>query len=103
MPSFSLLGEEDVRIFSGGLGTCVRLCWFYARFGEEALHIGRILCSLINERQLESVPALLDLPLVRWLRLSSAIITGHGRRAKGASLVGNSSRSSSRGSSSSGR
>jgi hypothetical protein len=78
MPSFSLLGEEDVRIFFDGLDTYVRLCWFYARFREEALHIGRILCSLINKRQLERVPALLDLPLVRRLHLSSAIITGHG-------------------------
>jgi hypothetical protein len=75
LPSLSLFGEEDVRIFSD---TGVRLCWFYARFREEALHIGQILCSLINKRQLESVPALLDLPLVRWLHLSSAIITGHG-------------------------
>jgi hypothetical protein len=50
MPSLSLLGEEDVRIFSDDLDTCVRLCWFYDRFGEEALHIGRILCSLINKR-----------------------------------------------------
>jgi len=75
MPSLSLFGEEDVRIF---FDTCVCLCWFYARFREEALHIGRILCSLINKRQLESVPALLDLPLVRWLHLSSAVITGHG-------------------------
>jgi hypothetical protein len=78
MPSLSLLGEEDVRIFSNDLDTCIRLCWFYARFREETLHIGRILCSLINKRQLESVPALLDLPLVRWLHLSSAIIAGHG-------------------------
>jgi hypothetical protein len=50
MPSLSLLGEEDVRIFSDDLDTCVRLCWFYDRFGEAALHIGRILCSLINKR-----------------------------------------------------
>jgi hypothetical protein len=75
VPSLSLFGEEDVWIF---FGACVRLCWFYARFREEALHIRQILCSLINKRQLESVPALLDLPLVRRLHLSSAIITGHG-------------------------
>lgn len=78
MPSLSLLGEEDVRIFSGDLNTHVRLCRFYAKFREEALHIGQILCSLINKRQLESVPALLDLPLVRWLHLSSVTITSHG-------------------------
>jgi hypothetical protein len=78
VPSFSLLSEEDVRIFSDDLDTYIRLCWFYARFREEALHIGRILCSLVNKRQLERVPALLNLPLVRWLHLSSAIIMGHG-------------------------
>jgi hypothetical protein len=78
MPSFSLLSEEDVWIFSDDLDTSIHLCWFYAMFREEALHIGQILCSLINKRQLESVPALLDLPLVRWLHLSSATITGHG-------------------------
>jgi hypothetical protein len=50
MPSLSLLGEEDVRIFSGDLDTHVRLCRFYAKFREEALHIGQILCSLINKR-----------------------------------------------------
>jgi hypothetical protein len=78
MPSFSLFSEEDVRIFPDDLDTSIRLCWFYAMFGEEALHIGQILCSLINKRQLESVPALLDLPLIRWLHFWSAIITDHG-------------------------
>jgi len=91
MPSLSLLGEEDIRIFFDSLDTYVRLCWFYALF-EEALCIRRILCSLINKSQLESVPALLELPLLRWLHLSSAItrVMGNTRqgRAKGASLVG---------------
>ena len=80
MPSLSLLGEEDIRIFFDSLDTYVRLCWFYALF-EEALCIRRILCSLINKSQLESVPALLELPLVQWLHLSSTTTatTGHGQ------------------------
>jgi hypothetical protein len=78
MPSLSLLGEEDFRVLTDDLDICVRLCWFYARFRDEVQHIGRILCSLVNKRQLESVPALLDLPLVRWLYLWSTIMTGHG-------------------------
>jgi hypothetical protein len=79
MPSLFLLGEEDVRILSGDLDTYVHFCWFCAMFREEALCIGRVLCSLVNKSQLESVPALLEFPLVQWLHLSSAITTSAGQ------------------------